>query len=140
MLHAELPAIRDHLLAIRDRGFGVALDDFGAGNTALAWLQQLPIDLLKLDRRFITTVSDPGSQAILAAVLGLAPALGIASLAEGVESSEQLRTLSALGCDFAQGYHLALPQPADALTAQLAQHPPQPAARAPLGLHSADRD
>lgn len=118
LLEADLPTIRDHLLRIRALGFGVALDDFGAGNTALAWLQELPIEVLKLDRRFIATSDDPASQAIAAAVLQLA--LGIASLAEGVETPAQLAKLRELGCDFAQGYHIALPQPAYMLVERLA--------------------
>ena len=118
VLDADLAVIRQQLLALRERGFGLALDDFGAGNTALAWLQQLPLDVLKLDRRFTATVGDATAEAIIRAVVQLAPALGVASLAEGVETAEQLSALRRLGCDFAQGYEIALPERAEDLPAR----------------------
>ncbi|MDA0172118.1 EAL domain-containing protein [Solirubrobacter taibaiensis] len=111
-LDADLAALREQLLLLRGYGFGLALDDFGAGNTALAWLQQLPLDVLKLDRRFTATVEDPTAQAIIRAIVDLGPALGVTTVAEGVESPSQLATLRRLGCDFAQGYEIAEPQSA----------------------------
>ena len=123
MLDDELAAIREQLVVLRDQGFRLALDDFGAGNTALSWLQHLPLDVLKLDRRFAATVGDATAQAIIGAVVQLAPALGVTSVAEGVETADQLATLRRLGCDFAQGFEIALPQPASALTAHVSSTP-----------------
>ncbi len=74
----------------------------------------------KLDRRFVASLDDPVAQAITTAVIDLAPALGLACLAEGVETAEQLATLTRLGCPYAQGHHIAVPRPADEVTAQLA--------------------
>ncbi|MDA0179801.1 EAL domain-containing protein [Solirubrobacter phytolaccae] len=116
VLAVDVAAIRAQLLVLRDRGFGLALDDFGAGNTALTWLQQLPLDVLKLDRSFAATATDPTAHAIISAVVQLAPTLGMTSIAEGVETAEQLATLRGLGCDFAQGYTIAEPQAEPAVT------------------------
>jgi diguanylate cyclase (GGDEF)-like protein/PAS domain S-box-containing protein len=120
MLTTELAPVRRQLHALRERGFGIALDDFGAGNTALAWLQELPIDLLKLDRRFARTLDSPSTQAIVESLVRLAPALGIATVAEGVQSEAELDVLRGLGCDYVQGFALGRPQPAEELTARLA--------------------
>jgi diguanylate cyclase (GGDEF)-like protein/PAS domain S-box-containing protein len=120
MLTSDVEATSKLIIALRDRGFGVALDDFGAGNTSLVWLRQLPLDVLKLDRGFTSALAEPATRAIVSALTRLAPALGVASLAEGVETAEQLETLAELGCDYAQGYHFSRPVPADELTELLA--------------------
>jgi len=100
--------------AIHDLDVRVAMDDFGTGYSSLAYLQRLPIDVLKIDRSFITPMlKDPDSIAIVRAVLGLASALGMTTTAEGVETAELAETLVALGCDVAQGYYFARPLPAD---------------------------
>jgi diguanylate cyclase (GGDEF)-like protein/PAS domain S-box-containing protein len=125
MLTSDLDATSKLLTSLRDRGFGVALDDFGAGNTSLAWLPQLPIDVLKLDREFTAELAEPATRAIVAALARLAPELGVTSLAEGVETAEQLETLAELGCDYAQGYHLCRPVPADQLTELFASGRPR---------------
>jgi len=119
ILTEDLPRIRPLLQQLRESGLGLALDDFGAGNTALTWLQQMPMDVLKLDRSFTATLGDPASEAIVGAVLRLAPELGIATLAEGVETAQQLSTLTGLGCDYTQGFHHARPQPAQQFTTAL---------------------
>jgi diguanylate cyclase (GGDEF)-like protein/PAS domain S-box-containing protein len=119
LLPGQVTVIRDRLLALRELGFGIALDDFGAGNTALAWLQVLPIDTLKLDRRFSSTIDTTPTRAIVSSIVQLAAALGIASLAEGIQTHEQLASLTDLGCDYTQGYLLGRPQAAEELTARL---------------------
>jgi EAL domain-containing protein (putative c-di-GMP-specific phosphodiesterase class I) len=119
LLPGHVAAVRDPLVALHDAGFGVALDDFGAGNTALAWLQVLPIDTLKLDRRFAGTIDTTATQAIVASIVQLAAALGIASLAEGIQTHAQLASLADLGCDYTQGFLLGRPQAAEDLTARL---------------------
>jgi EAL domain-containing protein (putative c-di-GMP-specific phosphodiesterase class I) len=111
MLTSDIDAMSKLMTSIRDRGFGVAVDDFGAGNTSLAWLRQLPLDVLKLDRQFTIALAEPATRAIVSALTQLAPALGITSLADGVETADQLKTLADLGCDYAQGYHLSRPFP-----------------------------
>jgi EAL domain-containing protein (putative c-di-GMP-specific phosphodiesterase class I) len=88
----------------------VAMDDFGTGYSSLAYLQRLPIDVLKIDRSFVTgMMSDPDSIAIVRAVLSLADALGMSTTAEGVETVELATTLAALGCASGQGFYFAKP-------------------------------
>ena len=88
----------------------VAMDDFGTGYSSLAYLQRLPIDVLKIDRSFVTGMMvDPDSVAIVRAVLSLADALGMSTTAEGVETVELATTLATLGCSSGQGYYFARP-------------------------------
>jgi EAL domain-containing protein (putative c-di-GMP-specific phosphodiesterase class I) len=88
----------------------VAMDDFGTGYSSLAYLQRLPIDVLKIDRSFVTGMMvDPDSVAIVRAVLSLADALGMSTTAEGIETVELATTLATLGCASGQGYYFARP-------------------------------
>ena len=93
----------------------VAMDDFGTGYSSLAYLQRLPIDVLKIDRSFVSGMMvDPDSVAIVRAVLSLAEALGMSTTAEGIETVELATTLATLGCASGQGYYFAKPLEADA--------------------------
>ena len=93
----------------------VAMDDFGTGYSSLAYLQRLPIDVLKIDRSFVTGMMvDPDSVAIVRAVLSLAEALNMSTTAEGIETVELATTLATLGCSSGQGYYFARPLEADA--------------------------
>jgi diguanylate cyclase (GGDEF)-like protein len=93
----------------------VAMDDFGTGYSSLAYLQRLPIDVLKIDKSFVTgMMRDPDAVAIVRAVLSLADALGMSTTAEGIETVELATTLAALGCASGQGYYFARPLEADA--------------------------
>ncbi|WP_432769421.1 putative bifunctional diguanylate cyclase/phosphodiesterase [Sphingopyxis sp.] len=88
----------------------VAMDDFGTGYSNLAYLQRLPIDVLKIDRSFVEhMVDDRDKVAIVRTIQSLAEVLGMKTTAEGVETVDQARLLSALGCDFGQGYLFARP-------------------------------
>jgi diguanylate cyclase (GGDEF)-like protein len=88
----------------------VAMDDFGTGYSSLAYLQRLPIDILKIDRSFVSGMMvDPDSVAIVRAVLSLAEALGMSTTAEGIETVELATTLATLGCASGQGYYFAGP-------------------------------
>jgi diguanylate cyclase (GGDEF)-like protein/PAS domain S-box-containing protein len=116
LLTRDIDTTSKLISSLRKRGFGVALDDFGAGNTSLAWLRQLPINILKLDRQFTAELAQPATRAIVSALTRLAVALDVTSLAEGVETADQFQTLGELGCDYAQGFHLSRPVPADQLT------------------------
>jgi len=96
--------------ALKALGVTLAMDDFGTGYSSLGYLQQLPIDILKIDRSFVTgMMADRDKVAIVRAVLGLAQALGMRTVAEGVETLELARTLGALGCHMGQGFHFARP-------------------------------
>ena len=93
----------------------VAMDDFGTGYSSLAYLQRLPIDVLKIDKSFVSGMMvDPDSVAIVRAVLSLAEALGMSTTAEGIETVELATTLAALGCASGQGYYFAQPLEAEA--------------------------
>ncbi|MEO6256205.1 MAG: EAL domain-containing protein [Sphingomicrobium sp.] len=93
----------------------VAMDDFGTGYSSLAYLQRLPIDVLKIDRSFVAGMMvDPDSVAIVRAVLGLAEALGMSTTAEGIETVELATTLATLGCASGQGFYFAKPLEAKA--------------------------
>jgi EAL domain-containing protein (putative c-di-GMP-specific phosphodiesterase class I) len=96
-----------------DMGVSVAIDDFGSGYSSLSYLKKLPFSKLKIDREFVTDVdSRPDSQAICRALVELARGLGIAVLAEGVETRAEVETLTALGCSIFQGFYFARPLPA----------------------------
>lgn len=104
-------------------GVGIALDDFGTGYASLSHLRQFPIDKLKIDKSF---VQSPESSAIVDAVINMGLSLGMAVVAEGVETPEQVDLLRLKGCDFVQGYVFARPMPADQATAYMAGFPPHP--------------
>lgn len=96
--------------AIHDRGIHIALDDFGTGHSSLAYLKRFPIDCLKVDRAFIKdTPENIDDVAIAKTIIAMAQALGLATVAEGVETAEQLELLNSLGCDQIQGYYFSKP-------------------------------
>ncbi len=96
--------------AVSASGVHVALDDFGTGYSSLSYLQRFPVDSLKIDRSFVTGLgTNPGDTIIVEAIIGMAKTLGLATVAEGVETAEQRDELRALGCTFGQGYLFARP-------------------------------
>ncbi|MDW8341902.1 MAG: EAL domain-containing protein [Geminicoccaceae bacterium] len=131
------------LIALREAGALLVLDDFGTGTSGLAQLLRLPFDLLKLDRRFVRALGqDPRAVEIVRATLGLARAIGARVVAEGVETEEQLRILRELGCDLAQGFLLAQPmEPAELRNwlAGAARRPPLPALPAMTAMQPQQR-
>jgi EAL domain-containing protein (putative c-di-GMP-specific phosphodiesterase class I) len=107
---------------LRTLGVAVSMDDYGTGYSSLSYLRRLPIDELKLDRSFITDLSHRSRDlAIVASTVELAHALDLIVVAEGVESIEDWHTLTRLGCDQAQGYHLSRPLPARGFLALVEQ-------------------
>ncbi|WP_297450792.1 EAL domain-containing protein [Ferrovum sp.] len=100
----------------RSLGIGVALDDFGTGYSSLAYLRQLPVDELKIDRSFVRDmVSSATDRAIIQSILSLASAFDCRTVAEGIEDISQYRLLLELGCQAGQGYHIAYPMRAGEL-------------------------
>lgn len=97
--------------ALRALGCRIAMDDFGTGYSSLHALTELPVDVLKVDRRLVERLPGPKATAVLAFVLELAGALDMEVVAEGVETRAQLDTLVELGCTLGQGYLLGLPGP-----------------------------
>jgi EAL domain-containing protein (putative c-di-GMP-specific phosphodiesterase class I) len=115
-LMADLPAGRSVLEELHELGVQVALDDFGTGYSSLAQLKHLPVQVLKIDKSFIDGLGCPRPDTgIVVAVLALARAHGLRVVAEGVETVEQLRVLTALDCDSAQGFYFGLPGALDAV-------------------------
>jgi EAL domain-containing protein (putative c-di-GMP-specific phosphodiesterase class I) len=109
------------LNALHDQGIRLSIDDFGTGYSSMAYLKQLPVDELKIDRSFIIGMtSDHDDAVIVRGALDLGHNLGLTVVAEGVETEDHVSALSDLGCDMAQGYHYARPMPPDELTAWLA--------------------
>lgn len=111
------------LAAIRSLGCRVALDDFGTGFSSLSGLRDLPIDVVKLDRSFITDLTgSPRASALVEAVVTLAGALDLTVVAEGVETTEQHELLARLGCDRIQGYLISQPLSPDEMDDFLTAH------------------
>jgi len=111
---------RKSLDALHDMGVGLSIDDFGTGYSSLAYLQNLPVSEIKIDRSFVTNVlENEGDQVIVRSTIDLARNLGMRVVAEGVETSEHWQQLAEYGCDTAQGYFLSRPLPAAELTAWL---------------------
>jgi EAL domain-containing protein (putative c-di-GMP-specific phosphodiesterase class I) len=114
---------RLHALGVR-----LAVDDFGTGDSSMAYLKALPVDELKVDRSFVGQMADSSSDAVIVrSTIDLGHNLGLRVVAEGVESQEAWQSLEALGCDTAQGYYLGRPMPA----ADLEHWLEQPAGHAP---------
>jgi EAL domain-containing protein (putative c-di-GMP-specific phosphodiesterase class I) len=106
------------LQALRDLGLTLALDDFGTGHASLTYLQQLPVQRLKIDQSFVRAL--PGSEpdvAIVRTIIELGQRLGLRLIAEGVETEQQMDLLRSLGCEEIQGYLYARPVPAEAAAA-----------------------
>jgi predicted signal transduction protein with EAL and GGDEF domain len=102
------------LHALRAVGVGIAIDDFGTGFSSLSYLRRLPADVLKIDRSFVTDLTDGGSStSLVSSIIELARTLGLDVIAEGVETEAQRVALQDLQCAQAQGYLFARPQPAD---------------------------
>jgi diguanylate cyclase (GGDEF)-like protein len=117
--HAMDEAKRN-LAELRSLGVSISLDDFGTGYSSLLRLSSLQVDEIKIDRGFISAMSQ-GERAIgiVRALIDLAHTLGMPSIAEGVETAAEMRMLEALGCDGVQGWHVARPMPADEVTTWL---------------------
>jgi diguanylate cyclase (GGDEF)-like protein len=104
------------LRALKELGVRLAMDDFGTGYSSLAHLRRFPLDVIKVDRSFVAGLGDGQGASIAGAIVSLARALGLRTVAEGIEDEEQCRAVVALGCDVGQGFLFAAPMPADDLT------------------------
>jgi len=95
-------------------GFGISIDDFGTGYSSLAYLKNLPADEIKIDKSFVMNMAnDKKDESIVKAAVNLAHTLGLKIVAEGVEDERTFDLLTAMGCDYAQGYYMAKPMPCD---------------------------
>ncbi|MEM7255966.1 MAG: EAL domain-containing protein [Pseudomonadota bacterium] len=110
----DVKLVIQRLRKLRKMGLRIAIDDFGTGYSSLRYLQQLPLDALKIDRSFIAAASDrQQDRALIETIIELAQRFGLNTVAEGVENQAQLDYLKHAGCTDAQGYHFAKPLPAD---------------------------
>lgn len=111
------------LQQLKDLGVFIAIDDFGTGWSSLSYLRRLPVDFVKFDRTFTADVATDEDAALLFSHLNrLAHALGLETIAEGIETAAQLAAVRRLGCDHVQGFHLARPAPASAVTELIREH------------------
>ncbi len=112
------------LRLLKGLGLSLSVDDFGTGYSSLTYLKRFPIDIIKVDKSFVSGLGeDSEDSAIVAATVGLAGSLGLQAVAEGVETEGQMGLLVGLGCARAQGYFFSRPMPADAISELLARDP-----------------
>jgi len=114
--------LQRHLEALKALGVDIAVDDFGTGYSSLAYLARLPIDIVKIDRAFVTSLAEGGRERRIAdMIMGIGEILGLRSLAEGIELPLQLDAVRRLGCEMGQGYLLGRPMPASDAGALIAR-------------------
>ncbi len=122
MVDDNMEFLLDNLRRLKGLGVRFAIDDYGRGYSWLYHLKRMPFELLKIDRSFIEGLGeDPEDTAIVSGMIGLAHALGLRVVAEGVKSADQIAKLEELECDLAQGFYLAEPLPNEAMSALLAK-------------------
>jgi len=125
---ALIEGVRGPMVALgelKKMGMSIVLDDFGTGFSSLSYLDRFPIDTLKIDRAFVSQLEGPTAPApIVTAIVGMARALAVETVAEGVETAEQTAAVTALGCSYAQGYFFARPAPAEQITALMRDDQP----------------
>jgi diguanylate cyclase (GGDEF)-like protein len=122
MLMQDMELSIRKLAQLREAGIGIAIDDFGTGYSSLRLLARLPVDTLKVDRSFIQSIADtPNVMTLVSTIVSLAQAFNMHTVAEGVETAEQLRILRAVKCDQAQGYLFGRPTPASEVPAAIAR-------------------
>jgi diguanylate cyclase (GGDEF)-like protein/PAS domain S-box-containing protein len=126
VLMQDVEGARETLRALKSHGVGLSVDDFGTGYSSLAYLRRLPIDTLKIDRSFVRDVITNAEDAsITGAIIDLGKSLGLAVVAEGVETEAQAAFLRGRGCTLMQGFLFSRPVPADQITAMVL-NPVQP--------------
>ena len=121
----EAAAPLEVLSRMRMKGVGLSIDDYGTGFSSLQQLRRIPFHKLKIDQSFVAnSTTDDRARTVLESTIQLAAELGLSTVAEGVETAEQLELITALGCDIAQGYFLARPMPVETVTPWLEERLP----------------
>ena len=120
VLVEDSSAILTRLRALKALGVRLAIDDFGTGYSSLAYLERLPVDLLKIDKSFVDKIGMGLDSPLARAMIGLGRELGIHVVAEGIETHVQWSSLRALGCEMGQGFYLSRPLPANQLADAMA--------------------
>jgi len=99
------------LRRLKDMGVSIALDDFGVGYSSLSYLTSFPFDKVKIDKKFIRGIDKPESRAILSSIVQLSRSLNLSTVAEGIETQDELAEVDALGVELSQGYYFSRPVP-----------------------------
>lgn len=116
----DVPAAATQISALRKMGVKVVVDDFGAGQTSLSYLHQFGIDVIKIDRSFVTkSTTDEGAARLVSGVIRLFAAIGTEVVGEGISTAEEYVQMQSLGCEVGQGYYLGMPTPASDVPALL---------------------
>jgi diguanylate cyclase (GGDEF)-like protein len=119
ILIQNILAGRENILKLKEKGFRIAIDDFGKGFSSLTYLVELPVDILKMDIVFVQSVpGDSKKEAMVKYIIEMAHSLNMKIIAEGFEQKEQFDFFKSLGCDFYQGYYFSKPLPIDELLAK----------------------
>jgi polar amino acid transport system substrate-binding protein len=119
ILIQNILAGRENILKLKEKGFRIAIDDFGKGFSSLTYLVELPVDILKMDIVFVQSVpGDSKKEAMVKYIIEMAHSLNMKIIAEGFENKEQFDFFKSLGCDFYQGYYFSKPLPIDELLAK----------------------
>jgi EAL domain-containing protein (putative c-di-GMP-specific phosphodiesterase class I) len=114
LLVRNVEEIIEKMFALKAKGVGFSLDDFGTGNSSLTYLKRLPLDQLKIDQSFVRDVLiDPNDATIAKTIVALATTLGLGVIAEGVETAAQRDFLADAGCHAYQGYYFSRPLPVE---------------------------
>lgn len=128
LLSHEQDRLRSALYQLKDGGCPILLDDFGTGYSSLSYLHSFPIDFLKIDRSFVNHLGDSNdARSLVKSIIAMSHALGIKTIAEGIETKRQLAILSSLGCDYYQGFFFSKPLFATDLIDYLDNYSPDPA-------------
>ena len=123
LAHGEEEMVVRNVLALRDMGVGIDLDDFGTGTASISAIRRFDVHRIKIDRSFIGRLDqDRAQQDMVAAILSMAERLGLRTLAEGVETPGEHAMVAQLGCDAVQGFGVAMPMPFDEATAWMEQN------------------
>jgi diguanylate cyclase (GGDEF)-like protein/PAS domain S-box-containing protein len=129
----EIESASTILTELRSLGVRLAIDDFGTGYCSLSYLQRFPVDIVKIDRQFVSELgAGPRSSTLARMILQMTSSLAVKSVAEGIERPEQLAELRRLGCDIGQGFLLSRPLEADVICGRFSPRP----ARVPTGMPS----
>jgi len=119
----ELMARR--LQELHEVGVRLAIDDFGTGYSSLGYVRRYPFDVLKIDRSFVAGIGHAHDDEVVRAILDLAKTIGVRTIAEGIESAQQLEFLTLLGCDAGQGFYFSKPVPAHEIERHFDEYPPR---------------
>lgn len=111
-LLSDLERALENIHKLREYGISIAIDDFGTGFSSLSYLQDLPLDVLKIDKSFVDHLGEKRSDVLIKSIIAIANNMGFSTVAEGTENHQQVSALMDMGCDYYQGYYFSRPLPA----------------------------